>query len=728
MSVRRHHRPTTLPSAQAAKRLAGILCVACLMGMSTAYAQGASAARSSHEDTRFITQQAQVDDPCAAPANPIVAENCQPGSTDWVVTNAIGDIEGFAYPTSVNKGETVTLFVNTNAARYDIMVFRSGYYGGAGGRLMQTITDVAGQSQPTCNRDIATGLTSCSNWAVSYTLEIPEDWISGVYTAKLVRPDTGGEGHAVFVVRDDARDAAILYQQSLFTYHAYNNYGGKSVYDFNSGYCLTDTNNPRASKVSFHRPHLPYMGDPASYWRAEFAMVRWLEAQGYDVTYSTNLDTHRSGKPGAHNELMDHQVFLSVGHDEYWSQEIDDAITAARDAGVHLGFFSANTSYWRVRLEPDPWTGESDSVMVTYKTTESGPPDPSGHPTGTFRDPAGVNDPENGLLGVMYIGDNDHLYFPLRVSAEHGTDRIYRHTDLQSLPPGTYVNVGDEIFGWEWDARVDNGHSPDGLEVLAETPVYGLLLQDAGESENATSGEAIAHTARYVAPSGALVFASGTIQWSWGLGAKGIEIVEPDPYIQQITYNVLADMGVQPATPSGDLVLDGDDRIITVSEKPILAETAHDPVISNIQVHTPTDNIVNTGQLVTLTWETDVETVGQVWLGTSSPHTIEPAFLNKEHTRDHTAILQDLVPGTTYYYRILAVDRNGNITGSDEGAFQTPANVLQASKLMLRGWIRTIQCWVQTNPLTVVGIGVVGVLLAAFIGWRLVIYVRGRNG
>jgi hypothetical protein len=59
--------------------------------------------------------------------------------------------------------------------------------------------------------------------------------------------------------------------------------------------------------------------------------------------------------------VMNHKVFLSVGHDEYWSQGRRDAVTAARDAGVHLAFFSGNEIYWKIR-----WGGQ-------WRTTLSDP-------------------------------------------------------------------------------------------------------------------------------------------------------------------------------------------------------------------------------------------------------------------------------------------------------------------------------------------------------------------
>ncbi|MBN1284043.1 MAG: hypothetical protein JXB47_01450 [Anaerolineae bacterium] len=671
------------------------------------------------------------DDPCASPANPTVAENCKAGDEGWLITNWLEDIEGFAYPPSVAKGETVDIFVNTTAPNFDLFVYRSGYYGGAGGRLVETVEGVEGTAQPACNADLPTGLTSCANWQVSHSLTVPEDWVSGVYTAKLVRPDTGGEGYALFVVRDDERDSDILYQQSLFTYHAYDNYGGKSIYTFNSGFCNTVSGAPRGVKVSLYRPYnggtSAEANDLNNYFRVEYPMVRWLEAQGYDVTYSTDLDTHRSGVAGAHNELLDHPMFLVSGHDEYWTQEMRDAVTAARDAGVHLGFFGANILYWRVRLEPDPWTGEPDSVIVNYKTTEAGVPDPSGHHTATWRDSATINDPENSLLGLMYVGDNDRYYFPVRVTAEQGKHDVYRHTDLQSMPEGTYINFGDQVIGWEWDAVQDNGHTPEGIEILAASPTFGVKLNDEGNFYSAGTGFTTANVARYVAPSGAIVFASGAIQWSWGLGAHGPAVVETDPYIQQITYNVLADMGVQPASPTEDVILDGEDGMVTSPAEAFLPQEVEDaPVITNIEIWTESGDY---GMMPGFSWETNVEATGEIWLGEKEGHVIDPGSFHDDYTLQHEVFDEDfaLYPGRTYYYKLMSVDPRGHIAVTEEGSFVAGGSLPLQGRFLLRDVFRSVRCWVEMNPILAIVIGVVIALVVLFVIWRVFVYIRNRR-
>src|SRR5918996_4253386 len=102
-------------------------------------------------------------------------------------------------------------------------------------------------------------------------------------------------------------------------------------------------------------------------FNAESPKVRWLEANGYDVSYTTGVDTDRRG-----NLLTNHKAFLSVGHDEYWSNEQRANVEAARDAGVHLAFFSGNEVFWKTRWEPSIAPGAAPyRTLVTYKETHA---------------------------------------------------------------------------------------------------------------------------------------------------------------------------------------------------------------------------------------------------------------------------------------------------------------------------------------------------------------------
>jgi fibronectin type 3 domain-containing protein len=502
----------------------------------------------------LIVQAKPVARACSS-GNAIVVENCYPGNTGFTVTSPAqvsnGGIEGYATATSVNKGGSVDLKVNSAAgSTFDVQVYRTGYYGGAEARLYSTMLNVPGVQQPSCVSDSSTGFLDCSNWSVSATLTTTSKWPSGVYVIRIVRNDTGGDSQILLVVRDDSSHSDLLYGTAMSDFQSYNNYGGKSLYTFNSSGATTASGTARAVEVSYDRPfEQPRSGQRDWYPIDEIATVSWLEEEGYDVSYISNTDLETS--PGL---VPNHKAYLSPAHDEYYSAGMRTALEQARAAGVNLFFSGSDEVYWKIRFEASPSTGQADRVQVCYKTVESGGPDPSGISTTTWRDPSGPNDPENALTGEMYVGDNDTSYFPLVVTAAEGSDRLFRYTGLDQQAPGASTSIGKNLVGWEWDARFDNGFEPAGVTTLASTPVSGELIE--GNGHDTTPGSTTAMAVKYVAPSGALVFTTGTNHWNRGLAYNELGVGEPDLRIQQITTNALADMGAQPTTPASGIQLD----------------------------------------------------------------------------------------------------------------------------------------------------------------------------
>ena len=467
-------------------------------------------------------------------ANAIMLENQKAGTSAWRINNyGIADISGYASALSVPRGGSLPIKVSVAAAgTYTIDVYRIGYYGGTGGRLMASSGNLSGVTQAICPvTDAVTHLVQCS-WNTSYTLAVGVDWTTGLYLAKLKLASTGKESPIFFVVRDDASTSQILFQSAFTTSAAYNSYGGYSLYQYSS------IASQRAFKVSFDRPTTE-LQEYSNHLRYEYNMIRWLESQGYDVSYVTNLDIHTTP-----SLLAQHKVFLDAGHDEYWSLEMRNAVESARDSGMHLAFFSANTAYWRVRFEPSN-SGVANRVMVCYKSTDV--PDPIA-PTYRFRD-APNNRPENALLGVMYIGDtNDLSGFDFVVS--NASDPYYANTGL---------NNGDKLIGlvgYEWDAIVNNGFTPSGVVTLGSSVVTPNGAIAPGIPVTATQ---ISNAVRYTAPSGAKVFSTGSIQWVWGLdddhGLPYFVSPRVDTRAQQIFVNVLGGMGVRPTTPKPGLVI-----------------------------------------------------------------------------------------------------------------------------------------------------------------------------
>ena len=296
---------------------------------------------------------------------------------------------------------------------------------------------------------------------------------------------------------------------------------------------------------------------------AEYAAIYWLEQNGYDVSYMAGVDADRYG-----SLLLNHNLYLDVGHDEYWSGQQRANVQAARDAGVNLAFWSGNEMYWRTRY------GNSISsdatayrTLISYKETWSPDAsiDPSDEWTGTFRDPRlsppanGGGIPENALIGQMFQVDdvganNGDALQAITISYDDANLRFWRNTSVANLQSGQTATLTKNYLGYEWDEAPDNGFDPAGLVRLSSTtlPVNTYLL-DYGNTTGA--GVSTHNLTLYRAPSGALVFGAGTVYWSWGLSDNHDLVPTPtDPRVQQAMVNLLADMGIQPGTLQSGLV------------------------------------------------------------------------------------------------------------------------------------------------------------------------------
>lgn len=489
-------------------------------------------------------------------ANAIVLENQKQGSpeSEWLIGAGDPSIEGFAAQFTINHGQTVDFKINTDSTNYRIDIYRLGYYGGDGARLVTTINKnlTTAQIQPIPIIDQATRLVDAGNWNVTASWAIPEDAVSGVYFAKLTRFDgSGGENMIPFIVRDDEAPSDVTFQTSDTTWQAYNWWGGYNLY----GGIDEGGRAGRASAVSYNRPIISRDGGFASgpqdfIFGAEYSAIRFLEQNGYDVNYISGIDTASTGA-----QLLNSKIFLSVGHDEYWSAEQRANVEAARDAGVNLSFWSGNEVYWEVRWEASiDGSGTPYKTMVSYKEIwDNANTDTSGT-TSTWRDPIyGSGLPENSLTGTMFTVDSYRLD-AIEIPYDMSNLRFWRNTEVADIEPGEVFTLTKNLLGYEWDSDLDNGFRPAGLVPLSSTTVdVNSLLLDYGNSVGpGTSSHSLT---LYRAPSGALVFGAGTVYWTWGLDANHDNEPTPtDPNVQQAMINLFAEMGVQPTTLMQSLV------------------------------------------------------------------------------------------------------------------------------------------------------------------------------
>jgi hypothetical protein len=274
------------------------------------------------------------------------------------------------------------------------------------------------------------------------------------------------------------------------------------------------------------------MANTPAWW--EFQTVRFLEREGYDVSYQTDYDTHLDEA-----SLLRHRLVIVAGHDEYWTSEIRDAFDAALAGGTNVAFMGSNDAYWRIKYE------DGGRTIFGYKSLYD--PAPLPDKTALFRE---IGRPECMIMGVM------HQFL---TALPHALD--YQVTAAGAQDPwlaGTGLQAGDTLAGLV-------GREHDVINPYPQSCFHpGLTVlfhyDGQGVDENADA-------VRFTMPSGARVFASGAQQFSWALDdwrSDGTTFpappVEPwkgvpaDPRIQQFMRNALADL-TRPAAPTKIAVL-----------------------------------------------------------------------------------------------------------------------------------------------------------------------------
>ena len=460
--------------------------------------------------------------------DPIQQENSKQGNDGWLRTAPTGRaIEGYATEVSVQPGDTIHFHVSTTPAEaYQIDVYRLGWYGGLGARLVACLPTCSsndsgssyGVPVPDVNGEVDAG------WPVTDQLAVPSDWVSGYYLVDYVLasgPQSGRSAIGYVVVRDPpSTRSTVLVQVPVDTWQAYNAWGGRSLYDDQS------VGGRRATYVSFERPYLwePQPGGQPLEW--EYPLVRFLEREGYDVSYQTDVDT--DADPGS---LGQHRLVITAGHGEYWSKTTRDAFDAARDQGVNLAFMGANTGYWQIKYSDDRHT------IIAYKSTYDPEPDPA-LKTAMFRELVPPRD-ECALLGIQF--QTVRLNFPpsdYTVQAAAIGDAWFA---------GTGFNAGDVVKGI---VSVETDTIP-GTQTAASSCGHELTVffhLDRG-GDQVGNADAV----RYTASSGARVFASGSLTFAWGLDDYPPNPDETqglvDPRLQRFMENALGDLSAPSAPP-----------------------------------------------------------------------------------------------------------------------------------------------------------------------------------
>lgn len=496
-------------------------------------------------------------------------------------------VEGYPSQYSYLPGEEAQFHCSARVKSFSVEITRVGH----SREVVWRREGIRGEEHPTPADAYAKGC----GWPVTFSVSIPENWRSGFYEVTMRGDGVQGPeaiGHSFFVVRsaNPGRDTSILLVLSTNTYNAYNRWGGHCLYT-------------GATQVSFarplergyvYRPEAAYDGRAASVeaepdplhlrtqaylrdnlyplwiisagwpsWERRF--VRWAESNGYRIDMAVNADLE------SHPHLLDqYQLMVSVGHDEYWSWGMRDAVDSFVERGGNAAFFSGNCCFWQVRLEDEGRT------MVCYKDKAhiQDPvvgTDQQHLMAGMWSDPL-INRPENHTTGLSFTRGG-YVRMGECVPRSSGAYTIYRpdhwafagtglrYGDLLGL--GSYV-VAYEVDGCEF--TMQNGlpvpthadGTPDTFTILGTSPAHLVSITDTvneappalwasldppGDLEFVAMrlyGDASPQNTAKLAHGNAVmgcftrggtVFSAGSTDWAYGLDDNAL--------IQRVTRNVL---------------------------------------------------------------------------------------------------------------------------------------------------------------------------------------------
>ena len=361
-------------------------------------------------------------------------------------------------------------------------------------------------------------------------------WKSGYYEVIFRAADMGGkwtqrgkrtaESSAWFILRQarPGTTSKILLQLCTNTYNAYNNWGGFSVYAYNS------LSNNQGHRVSFERP------GPSQFSRWELPFVQWAEKNGHPLEFAANDDLE------FHPELLaSYKLVLSVGHDEYWSGPMRDNLEGWIGKGGNVAFFSGNTCCWQVRTEEGgrafTCCKQNYHLDPVYQRREF-------KHVSTLWSHHLLQRPENEMTGVGFLWGGyrkSHGQFmtdPAEYEVQRPDHWIFAGT---SLKRGEKFGGKDTIVGYECDGcelswreglpfPTCKDGTPGSFEVLATCPVR-WHPDDAEWYEKWEAGRTGA-ACLGLYTRGGTVFTAATTDWAHGLQGG-------DAAVMRITQNVL---------------------------------------------------------------------------------------------------------------------------------------------------------------------------------------------
>ncbi len=525
-----------------------------------------------------------------------------PARNAWTILDRSGQIEfpsekssateiwGYTNSMSYLPCDTLKLHVHTSAAKFDVVIYRDGF------KRVDVYEDkgVSGSRQKTPRNAFEAGC----DWEETLSIKIPKEWQSGLYIIELSVEDAAGnriQREAFFVLRSshpgDINKLAIVLTTASYT--AYNDWGGANHYrrvtegipqdvgapvlstqrPMARGFIKLPVGAPRYSEHAMRRPfemtRYPWLEWALAYdysrhyadtgWATyEGPFVKWAESEGYCFDFLTQSDVHSDPEC-----LSGYQAIIIVGHDEYWSWEMRDAVDDFVSSGGNLARFAGNY-LWQIRLD------ELVGTQTCYKLASEDPffYGSQKHLTTTYWDSEVVGRLSTKTIGLSGIA-GVYARFGNCCPRSSGGYTVYRPEHWAFKGTGLYYGdvfgaapaaiVSFEVDGVDYTFRDGLPHptckdgASESLEIIAMTPTGGLFEKDEqGQILNAPKVEldGLFESAPAMYPLDESNFTRGSSMIGVGKSGDGeifnagccewvSGLITRDFFVEQVTRNVL---------------------------------------------------------------------------------------------------------------------------------------------------------------------------------------------
>ncbi len=351
-------------------------------------------------------------------------------------------------------------------------------------------------------------------WPLTLELQLPSNLRGGVYHFRC--DESTYQVGVYFCVRPLVKSEMIVILPTN-TFQAYNYYGGKSMYVYNSSNSISET------KVSFNRPMgIPFYGALDDGLNN---LLNWLTSK-FSCDIATDRDLHNDS-----SLLQGYKCVIPVHHSEYWSRTMRDNLQNYLMAGGNIANFSGNTIWWCVRYEDN-----GTSMYCARSTDPRVDPNPDAAILWHMKGWSAKNQLGCGFEDGAAATDTANPLVPASAKVYRANHWIYYNTNVVN---GGVIGVQESVATYEVDG-VTLDWFGEGPRLRSGTGTdSSFVILAACSVDSWTPSPPKNWTIGYLnSPYGGKIFNAATVNWYKAFKSNFTSLASPSPLVT-MTFNFL---------------------------------------------------------------------------------------------------------------------------------------------------------------------------------------------